>query len=198
MSIESINVEDIVTKKLVDDFMSDESVIDYAKMTYANENNLQFEELDENFENSKEFREYFQYEVENMFEETKSKFIYDIIDNDDEISIWRQMTVKEDWLQHLEKQGQRLGIYWSWDPKAAESHWGYNKDETPIQINIESKINANYINWPVTIKANMHPNYEEEKEIQLFKNTTLKIVAIYDENEKELDITRIKNKTFKA
>ncbi|MFA5152667.1 MAG: hypothetical protein WC554_08925, partial [Clostridia bacterium] len=202
MSIESIKLEDIVNKQLIDYFMSDESVLDYVKMTYANENNLDTEQYlnnpNEDFEKSKEFREYFEYEVENMFWETRNKFVYDIIDDNDEISIWRQMRVGSNWLEHLEKQGQRLGIWWSWDSKAAESHWGYDIKEKPIKINIESKINTNYVNWPATIKANMHPTYEEEKEIQLFKNTPLKIVAIYDQRGNELDISKIKNKIFKA
>jgi hypothetical protein len=111
------------------------------------------------------------------------------------------MTVKKDWLKHLETQGNRLGIYWSWDPDSAEPHWGY--DNLKREIMIESKINEKYVNWIETLQQNINPNFEEEKEIRLFKNTPIKILAIYNQNAyeegKSMRISKLlKNKVFKA
>jgi hypothetical protein len=41
----------------------------------------------------------------------------------------------------------------------------------------------------------MHPNYSEEKEIRLFKNTPIQIKSIKI-NDKEIDISILGNKVF--
>lgn len=42
---------------------------------------------------------------------------------------------------------------------------------------------------------NMHPNFSEEKEIRLFKNTPIRIKSIKI-NDNEIDMSIIGNKTF--
>jgi hypothetical protein len=199
--LQDIYYNDVVNKKVLKELTSDTGFLDYVKYDYASENNIdiiQYEDNpDEDFEDTEDFRKWFEYEIEYRFNNAKEN-LEELIDLNGEISIWRKMMVDENWIEHLEKEGQRLGIYWSWDMNAAEPHWGYNIANKNIEITIESVINENYVNWPPTILANMHPNYSEEKEIQLFKNTPLKIINIYKDGEKIEISKRIKNKTFKA
>jgi hypothetical protein len=199
--LQDIYYNDVVNKKVLRELTSDTGFLDYVKYDYASENNIdiiQYEDNpDEDFEDTEDFRKWFEYEIEYRFNNAKEN-LEELIDLNGEISIWRKMMVDENWIEHLEKKGQRLGIYWSWDMNAAEPHWGYNIANKNIEITIESVINENYVNWPPTILANMHPNYSEEKEIQLFKNTPLKIINIYKDGEKIEISKRIKNKTFKA
>jgi hypothetical protein len=199
--LQDIYYNDVVNKKVLKELTSDTGFLDYVKYDYASENNIdiiQYEDNpDEDFEDTEDFRKWFEYEIEYRFNNAKEN-LEELIDLNGEISIWRKMMVDENWIEHLEKKGQRLGIYWSWDMNAAEPHWGYNIANKNIEITIESVINENYVNWPPTILANMHPNYSEEKEIQLFKNTPLKIINIYKDGEKIEISKRIKNKTFKA
>jgi len=204
MAIEAVDIKDVVTKDLINQYLGDDFVLDLFCYSFSNENNLDYTKLqeDEEFKQSKEFRNWVIYEIECKFHETRDKFKYEIIDGN-EITIWRKMKVEKNWLKHLEKQGNRLGIYWSWDPDVAEPHWGYDIKGKEKEIMIESSIGIEYINWIETLRVNMHPLYEDEKEIRLFKNTPLKIIAIYDQNSYENGVemkisSQIKNKIFKA
>jgi hypothetical protein len=197
MSFASLDVKDVITKDLKNEWLSDDFLLDLFLYSYANEHGEDPEDLKENeFIETEEFRKWSEYEMESRYYETINKFNYNIIDGTN-ISIWRVMTVKDDWINHLEKFGGRLGIYWSWDKSAAEPHWGYNPTDKTISVLIESEVHINHIDWVDTIKLNMHPNYEEEKEIRLFKNTPLKIKSVEKDGE-EIDVSNIQNKIFKA
>ena len=107
------------------------------------------------------------------------------------------MKVADDWYEKLINSGKHLGIYWSFDSNSAEAHWGHNQN-TPVEVLIKSSVNEEYVNWVDTIMLNMNPQLgEEEKEIRLFKNTSIKIEQLFINNE-EIDISKIKNKEFKA
>jgi len=136
------------------------------------------------------------YEAEYKFDEVIN-MISDQIKNDN-IEIFRIITVGKNWIKHLEKQGNHLGIYWSFDEDAAEPHWGYNNSKKQIKALIKSLIDQKYVDWVRTIRANLTLSTgEEEKEITLFKSTPLKISSI-SINDEEQDISKIKNKIFKA
>jgi len=195
MSLESLDVKDIVTKDLYNQWRGDNFLDELFLYSYADEHGKDLEDLiDSDFVDTKEFEEWYKYEMESLFHETFNKFHYDIL-NGLIIPIWRAITVKDNWVNHLEKFGGRLGIYWSWDKNAAEPHWGY--DNGKISILIESEVNVDHIDWIETIQLNMHPSYKEEKEIRLFKNTPLKIKRL-EINEEEIDISNVQNKIFKA
>lgn len=101
--------------------------------------------------------------------------IYNNIHNDN-IHIYRAITVDDDWIEHLQKQGRRLGIYWSYESNGAITHWGnYNKPKTAF---ITAIINQKYVDWKTTLELNTDPVYSEEKEIRLYKNTPIKILDI--------------------
>lgn len=196
MNISSVKVEDIVNKKFLDSLLMDSFLEETFKYQYADENNLSQEDIEDmDSDVEKDFMDWFKYEIENRISETINKFEYEIIKNN-KISIWRVITVDKNWIEHLEKQGNRLGIYWAWDEDAAEAHWGHNLI-SKIPVLIESEINVEHIDWIETIKQNMNPEYEEEKEIRLFKNTPLKIKSL-KMNGKNIDISNIQDKTFKA
>ena len=102
------------------------------------------------------------------------------------------------WLQHLQEQGKHLGIYWAESYNKAKEFGMYNVsgDRHIIKIAIEDK----YIDWIDTIRLRMDLSLADEEEIRLFKNTPIKIEALYDEAHygKEIDITDIKDKVFYA
>ena len=181
MAIADVDFYDVVTDKLVADILE--------------------QLVDEEEAESEDMKARMKYELEERYTEISYKFEEELINENGEISIYRRMTVKPDWLKHLEKQGGRLGIYWSWDPDAAETHWGFNQSLKTIMI--ESSIKSEYVDWVETLQLNISPLYEEEKEVRLFKNTPIKIKAIYDqkgyEDGKAMRISpNIKNKIFKA
>ena len=62
---------------------------------------------------------------------------------------------------------------------------------------IEIEIDEKYINWQETLTMNMSPDFSEEREIRLFKNTPININRITI-NGKEVDISEIKDKIFYA
>lgn len=134
----------------------------------------------------------------------------------------RRMTVnpEDTYLQHLQKYGGRLGIYWTSDK---DSVWiladsireGEGDFENGVSHLIEVEVENKYINWYDTLYQRTHPEYGDwqewkpEKEIRLFKNTPLKITSLsvyISENEEgkyvgdfiPIDITPIKNKIFYA
>lgn len=119
---------------------------------------------------------------------------------DGTITLFRIITIddKDKWLQHLKiNNGGRLGIYWSWYENAAEAHWGKSSHKSKALMSII--IDEKYVNWKETARLNIHPNYMEEKEIRLFKNTPIRLESLIIDNE-EIDLEEygLDNKTFKA
>lgn len=143
--------------------------------------------------NSEDFYDSVKSDLENNLETAKYD-IYDKIDYDtDKLTIYRAITVDDNWLNHLKTQGKRLGVYWSWESDGTETHWGnYSKKNVAI---IEVDINQKYVDWHRTLEQNAHPYYSDEKEITLFKNTSLMIKSI-SINDEKIDISALDGKTF--
>jgi hypothetical protein len=197
-SINDIDITDVINSKTVNHIIQDNYNTEYFMYRYADENSLDVLELGDSDEwaNTKEGQQFIKYDIEYIAEEIINNFKYNIIGNNIEIPIWRAITVDDNWLDHIQKQGQRLGQYWSYTPSGAVTHWGdYAKYNVAV---IESSIAEEYIDWIDTIRLNMMPLSEEEKEVRLFKNTPIKINKIWI-NKKEIEISDfIKNKIFKA
>jgi hypothetical protein len=191
-SFYDFSINNIFTDNFLKNFKnSEKDLIDIMYDWYIQKNQDDDDEL--KIRDNNEFNEYIQNILIEAFEDFQYN-MYTLIKNN-KIKIYREMTVDDNWINHLKKQGKRLGIYWSWDYKSAESHWGdYNKKNT---VTIESEIYEKYIDWDKTIYMNIHPNYLEEREIRLFKNTPIIIKSITFNNEK-IDISEIKNKVFLA
>jgi len=196
MAFSDINMNDIINKDTLNIWMGDDFKNELFMYSYAQEHGLDPEKMEVNeWIDTKEASEWIKYEIESRFYETINKFHYEVIQGS-RIQIWRKMTVSDNWFEHIQKEGKRLGIYWSWNPEAAEEHHGYNTDKKDL-VCISSSVKVDEVDWIKTIRLNMDPVAEEEKEIRLFKNTPLKIESLEINNE-EIDINLIKDKIFKA
>jgi hypothetical protein len=182
-----------------DDILNDKYIQNYINIYgsgllhwYMQSNDLEDEDEDVVL-NSEDFYDFIKDELEQHLEDAKEN-IYDKIDyHSNKITLYRAITVDNNWLQHLKTQGKRLGIYWSWDSDGAETHWGdpSKKNEAVIEAEIDEK----YVDWKTTFEMNMNPNFSEEKEIRLFKNTPIKLKKL-TVNDNEIDISIFRNKIF--
>jgi hypothetical protein len=134
----------------------------------------------------------------NMFNNFSQNLQNILHNNNNKIPIFRALTINDNFFHHLQNtQSPKLGIYWSWDKYSAEAHNGDFKK--PKLILIHSEINESDVDWKSTFMANTHTSLDTEKEITLYKNTPLQILAITDyRSEKPYDISNIRNKTFRA
>ena len=189
-SFSSFRKEDILTDKYLNDFIRTYDAIDGYLSWYIESEKLDDDNKDE-IQESPGFREFMRDILyENLVEAMDN--IYGCIDyHTNKITIYREITVDDNWFTHLEKQGKHLGIYWSWDEHAAEAHWADREKKNTAMIKAE--IDEKYVDWVETLRLNMHPNYFEEKEIRLFKNTELHIESI-EINGEAVDISPIENK----
>ena len=199
MSMKSIKVKDIVTKKYIDrelDIPDLEGYLDDYKTRELGYDwtGMEDDDLpdDDEIMETPEFIEFIQYELEDAFENVKNM----IPIKNGYIPIFREMTVRADWEKNLKKH-KHLGIYWSWDEHAVEAHWGkFAKGYRKILL--VSKVKEKYVNWFDTFQLNIQPSMGEmEREIRLFKNTPIKIERLYIKG-KEVDISEIKDKVYKA
>ena len=200
MSIQGVNYTDVITPEYIKQVeMSDnfERFIENYQYEYS------LTDIDkEEIENTEEFKNWFTYELRYRYDDAVER-ITDKIKPNGAIDIWRRITVDDEenrWINHLADAGKHLGIYWSWDERAAEAHWGDATKKSDALI--KSSIKEEYIDWRNTIYANMDLSLgEDEKEITLFKNTSIKIEELYIDEEDVMTsefASAIKNKTFYA
>jgi len=193
VSFHDFSNDDILNNKYLNYMISNESYINddllyYFKDTYGFD-----DENDEKILKSPEFKKYVKDYLEQNLETAKENIFNNIKYQSNNIYIYRAITVDGNWLNHLKTQGKRLGIYWSWSPDGAETHWGdYSKKNVAI---ITAVINEKYVNWLETFWLNIHPSTGDEKEIRLYKNTPLNIISI-SINGNEIDLSELNNKTF--
>lgn len=198
--LKDLNPKEAITKDIRELFLEDEYTINWMVSQYCQENYIECDPEDEEemetISNSEDFKKFVEYELEYRVEEAINAIENRIIDG--KITIWRIISVKPGWLQHLQQEGKRLGIYWSYEKGAAEPHWGYKGEETPYYALMQASVKEEHVNWPETVELNIRPDTgEDEKEIRLFKNTPLKLEKIWIDDV-EQDISSIRDKTFKA
>lgn len=128
---------------------------------------------DEDSRDPKELKDYIKQRLEERLEDIYWEIKQSIQNNS--IKIYREMTVDSNWIKNIYKS-QRLGIYWSYKENSAHAHWADNSKNNTIII--YSIINEKYIDWNTTIENNLRDDSDTEKEISLFKNTSLKILGI--------------------
>ena len=200
--ISDISLKDFNTKHIIQNWLygNAETIVGNFKYEMQDDYYLSPEEKEEIMDADEDdlvetdrFKKWIKYEVEYRIDDAIDAIKEHI--NNGMITIWRKMTVDDKWLKNLPTTGKRLGRYWSWEEGAAEAHWG---DGTNNKITLETTVREDYIDWQQTIEANIDPSLgEDEKEITLFKNTPIKINRLLV-NDKEIDISKIKDKTFKA
>ena len=188
-SFHQIQEEDVFSSNYMNELRKSD-YYNHEMSNYMHDNDID-EEEDLNID---EFEDYLLSILKNNYE----NFIDAINDtmnyNSGDIKIWRAISVDDNWLNKLKIGGMRLGVYWSWIENSAEAHWrgDFNND-----VILEGVINEKYVNWIETIRANIHPNFDEEREINLFKNTPIKLISVVYNNE-ELPDTFFKNKIYKS
>jgi len=187
-TISDTRLKKIITKGFIDNIDNyTNQYIDYFKFY-----NDEYKDMGE--DDIKElpvYKEYLEEELRNKFEDTFEEIFNNI--RNGKIVLYRDMTVRKDWVEHLAKHpNSRIGKYWSWDEAAADAHWGTFGDRVATVV---IEIDERRVDWTETFQANLQ--IEEEKEITLFKNTPIKIKAILDKGT-PVDISSIENNRYKA
>jgi hypothetical protein len=200
MSIQTIDYTDIITPEYIKELEMSDNYERYVEY-YQYEHNLVDTDKEE-IKKTEDFKNWLTYELRARFDDVIDN-INNKINPDGTIDIWRRIKVDDIWVNHLIQAGKHLGIYWSWDEHAAEAHWGDTAKNSNALI--KSSINEKYIDWNNTIDANMNLVLgEDEKEITLFKNTSLKIEELYIDGQDVEDVMgsdyelQVRNKIFYA
>lgn len=132
---------------------------------------------------------------------------YDLLEDfsyfSEPFKIYRAMTIKKfsKFFKYL-KEGKNLkgydglGIYWTWDRFSATPIWAERGEgEDAEEIIITALVKKDEVNWWDTILKNTDESLgDEEKEIQLFEKSKIKIIEI--EREKKKDITNLELKAI--
>jgi hypothetical protein len=121
-------------------------------------------------------------EVREQFERFASEF-YDKheMSSDNRLMVWRCISVEDvdaairalEKGEPLTKDHKGLGIYWSWDHKAADCHLGKH----PQNIIIEAEVDTSSINLEETTKANISD--ENEHEITLDVGSSIYVLGAW-------------------
>lgn len=203
LSISDVSLNDFNVKEIIDGWLmsSTETPVMLFKYEMQDDYDLTPEEKEELMDADEDeildtdrFKNWLKYEAEYRIDEF-IRMIGGYLNEDDTITIWREMTVSDEWISKLPTSGNRLGMFWSYDKDSAEAHWGGGESK---RVLIQTSVKENYIDWNQTINANINLQLgEEEKEITLFKNTPIKIEAL-SVNGESIDVRPISDKVFKA
>ena len=197
-SFETFTINKILTDRYVKNYINDlakTGSLDHHIEWYMEINGLE----DEDPDTIKKTPEFFDFIKDTLYDtlNTAMMDIFDVIEwKSGLITIYRAMSVPDDWVEHLKKEGNRLGIYWSWEEDGAVPYWGGDTDYKNTAI-LKTQIKQEYVDWQTTLELSM--NQLEEAEIRLFKNTPIKLQSI-SINGDEVDLTELglKNKVFRA
>ncbi len=94
---------------------------------------------------------------------------------DGKIEVWRDITAPRDFKLD---PNRHPGIHWSWDPDAAQAHWGDFSDGN-VEWTIHGFVREQDIDWVRTIFQNVSPDFVDEKEITIKADAPVEIVSVY-------------------
>jgi len=95
------------------------------------------------------------------------------------VKIWRAMEVSSEFLDELATGNPLLGSYWSWEERAANVFADEHIKRTgSIPIKLAGVVSADKINWGTSLYYNMHPDFDNEKEIRLNVGTEITLVNV--------------------
>jgi hypothetical protein len=186
----SVNLDSILTPSFVKGMAAKD---EYFMDLYKHEEQLT--DVDDEDIDQEDFLNWLEYDLRYKLEELIRLYRNELIQNG-KVTVWRAMTVTSSWLDHLEREGKHLGIYWTWDPDAADTHWGdYSKTS---KVLIEAEVPENGVDWEKTLITNVEPfTGDDEKEITLIKGVPLRILSIEMDGELQ-DISNLEGKAFLA
>lgn len=98
----------------------------------------------------------------------------------DTISVYRVITAPKDW----NPEAQPLGIYWSWDARAAEAHWMENHSH---EYTISGDVHVDNVEWALSIALNIHPSLGDEREIRVVEGSPVVINEILQKHNGQHD-----------
>lgn len=91
------------------------------------------------------------------------------------IIVYREISAPADWQPDPTRHP---GLFWSWDERAAEAHWG---SMAPNQVSwvMVAQVPVGAINWTSTLAKNASFTQEEEKEIELRPRAKVVVLNYY-------------------
>lgn len=195
-SIYDLDIYSILTDKYMENVLCGiDSIVEHYIEIFKMENDIDMNVDDSEITDNPDFLPFIKAELEFELHDRENTFKDLIDENDGKITIWREMGVPPNWLEHIEKQGKHIGICWSWKKEAAEAH-SYQSRPDWNTVLIKTSVKEEYVNWHTTYILNISPCLgEDEKEIRLYKNTPLYIEEI-EINGKTINIDNIKEKQF--
>lgn len=194
-------MRDATVQALVVEIGYDISAVEQKVAEYLSENPEKRNELDslddQDIFKTENFKNWLQEDLEIKYDDLMRMFFY--LREPRGVEIWRQMKVNEKWFDRLKRDAEvTLGIYWSYDEKAAEPHNGYNL-KNGFSVAIHAYVDFEKVNWYKTMMANLQVNTGHEKEIYLEKGTPVNVVDVevwnYETDVKKMEFTA---SSFKA
>ena len=79
--------------------------------------------------------------------------------------------------RHNPSDKEGVGIWWSWDPQAAEAHWGGTHARGFL---LAGEVAYDDVNWPATFAANL--TSAEEREIQVKPGAPIRLLRVRDDD----------------
>ena len=80
--------------------------------------------------------------------------------------------------RHNPSDKEGVGIWWSWDPHAAEAHWGGATHARGFLL--AGEVAYGDVNWPATFYANLAS--AEEREIQVKPGAPIRLLRVRDDD----------------
>ena len=105
------------------------------------------------------------------------------------IILYRAIKLKD--ISKLDRNN--LGVYWTDNKNSADTYGEYTKSDAGIFI-LKAEVPKDKIDWDFTIKNNLNTNFgDDEQEINIEENSQVKVLDIYDPDDKSLSISFVGN-----
>jgi len=152
------------------DWSDDEYVVRYLQDI----DEYDIEKLDSFDTKDPDFLKWFKRQIENSADDAYREISRHMDGNT--LQVYRVITAPRDWTP----DSRHPGLYWSWDFKAAEAHWG-SFEKSHIKWVMEATVSADEIDWVPTLAMNSLTTYEDEKEIRIKSGVPIKITDYYED-----------------
>jgi len=167
----AVNIDDAI-KEAVEYFIDTEKMMMMSR--YSWDRGVDEEAIDLEDEATREdYEEYVTAYASDRVDDALTELCWSIDEEEGRVSIWRSLTVPADFLDNGIRD-RPLGIYWSFNEDAAESHWGNFSDDR-LEIVLHAVADINDIDWQTSLELNAHS--EEEKELRLKPTAIVHVIS---------------------